>query len=260
PSINASLAMGVLWPPNHDLLTAGFTFTATDNSPGAISTSVDVFSNEDDVTPAGGDQSPDAKSIASGTLRLRAERNANGNGRVYLIRITATDAFANTSRTCIAAVVPKSQSAGDVNSVNAAAQAATAAQRHRHPARRLLHRRRRPAGRTKAVVRGGLEDRWRSGFWRSCGVRGHTFDRHIGAKERRCDPFLAFSLRVSAQRLVRAAPDPVSAPVTANHLSSEPESTKTIGATQLPGRLTIVLMSESPLRVAGNPLVMILTV
>ena len=60
--------------------------------------------------------------------------------------------------------------------------------------------------------------------------------------------------------LVCAAPDPVSAPVTANHLSSEPESTKTIGATQLPGRLTVVLMSESPLRVAGNPLVMMLTV
>src|SRR2546428_8148742 len=60
--------------------------------------------------------------------------------------------------------------------------------------------------------------------------------------------------------LVCAAPDPVSAPVTANHLSSEPESTKTIGATQLPGKLTIVLMSESPLRVAGNPLVMLLTV
>ena len=124
PTINASLATSVLWPPEHDLLNVGFTFTATDNSPGAISTSVDVFSNEDDVTRAGGDQSPDAKSIASGTLRLRAERDANGNGRVYLIRMTATDGFANTSRTCIAAVVPKSQSAADLSSVNAMAQAA----------------------------------------------------------------------------------------------------------------------------------------
>jgi hypothetical protein len=42
-----------------------------------------------------------------------------------LIRITATDSFANTSHTCIAAVVPKSQSASAINSVNAAAQAAT---------------------------------------------------------------------------------------------------------------------------------------
>src|SRR5207237_3047653 len=110
-----------------DLLNVGFFFSATDNSPGAIATSVGVFSNEDDVTPAGGDQSPDAKSIASGTLRLRAERNAGGSGRVYLIRVTATDASANTSQTCIAGVVPKSQSAADLSSVNAAAQTATSA-------------------------------------------------------------------------------------------------------------------------------------
>ena len=124
PTINASLGTSILWPPDHSLLNVGFTFTATDNSPGTITTTLGVFSNEDDVTSAGGDQSPDAKSIASGTLRLRAERNANGNGRVYLIRITATDAFANTSLTCIAAVVPKSQSASDLSSVTAAAQAA----------------------------------------------------------------------------------------------------------------------------------------
>jgi hypothetical protein len=73
----------------------------------------------------GGDQLPDAKLIASGTLRLRAERDANSNGRVYLIRMTATDVFANTSRKCIAAVVPKSQSAADVSNVVAMAQAAT---------------------------------------------------------------------------------------------------------------------------------------
>src|SRR5947209_190025 len=52
----------------------------------------------------------------------------------------------------------------------------------------------------------------------------------------------------------------VSAPVTANHLSSEPDSTKMIGATQLGGKATVVLISESPLRVAGNPPVVILTV
>src|SRR4051794_1371481 len=125
PAVNPSLRTSVLWPPDHNLLNVGFAFTATDNSPGTISTSVDVFSNEDDVTTAGGDQSPDAKSIAAGTLRLRAERNATGNGRVYLIRITATDTASNTSHTCIAAVVPKSQSAADLSGVNAAAQAAT---------------------------------------------------------------------------------------------------------------------------------------
>jgi len=125
PSILASLATSLLWPPDHDLVNVGFTFTATDNSPGTVTTSVAVFSNEDDVTSAGGDQSPDAKAIASGTLRLRAERNASGNGRVYLVRVTATDAFSNTSHQCVAAVVPKSQSAADLAAVNAMAAAAT---------------------------------------------------------------------------------------------------------------------------------------
>jgi hypothetical protein len=124
PSINVSLGTSVLWPPEHDLINVGFTFTATDNSPGTIATTIAVFSNEDDVTRAGGDQSPDAKSIASGTLRLRAERNATGKGRVYLIRVTATDAFSHTSRKCVAAVVPRSLSAADLATVNAMSQSA----------------------------------------------------------------------------------------------------------------------------------------
>jgi len=127
PAINASVGTSLLWPPQHELLNVGFTFSATDNSPGTITTSLAVFSNEDDVTTAGGDESPDAKSIAVGTLRLRAERDATGNGRVYLIRVTATDAASNTSHQCVAVVVPKSQSVADVATVNAMAQAATSA-------------------------------------------------------------------------------------------------------------------------------------
>src|SRR5947209_2291075 len=57
-----------------------------------------------------------------------------------------------------------------------------------------------------------------------------------------------------------AAAAPVSAPVTANQCSSAPEITKMIGATQPPGRLTVVSISESPFRVAGKGLVVMLTV
>src|SRR5262249_41035716 len=51
-----------------------------------------------------------------------------------------------------------------------------------------------------------------------------------------------------------------SAPVTANHLFSEPDMTKTMGATQEDGRLTVVSMSESPVGVAGKGAVRMLTV
>jgi hypothetical protein len=101
----------------------GLAVTATDNS-GSATTAIAVFSDEDDVTPANGDQSPDAKDVAAGTLRLRAERNATSNGRVYLIVVTATDPSMNTSRRCVTVVVPKSSSSDDVNAVNAEAAAA----------------------------------------------------------------------------------------------------------------------------------------
>lgn len=113
PAISASTAIMTLWPPNSKLVDVGLTYAATDNS-SEVTTSFAVFSDEDDVTPAGGQQSPDA----SGALRLRADRNAQSDGRVYLIRITATDAFSNTSNACLTVVVPRSQSPADLASVN----------------------------------------------------------------------------------------------------------------------------------------------
>ncbi len=123
PSLAVSVTTALLWPPNHDLVDVGLSIGASDNSGTAVTT-LRVFSNEDDVTPANGDQSPDAKNIAAGTLRLRAERDAAGNGRIYLIAVSAADPSANTSRRCVAVVVPKSTSAADVSAVNAAAAAA----------------------------------------------------------------------------------------------------------------------------------------
>ena len=123
PSISISTSAAMLWPPNHDLIDVGLAFSATDNGcTGAATTSVAVFSDEDDVTPADGNESPDAK----GMLLLRAERDARSDGRVYLIMVTSTDASSNTSRKCAAVVVPHSLSAADVAAVNAQAASAVA--------------------------------------------------------------------------------------------------------------------------------------
>jgi len=121
PSITASVSKPLLWPPDHSLIDVGLTYSATDNV-AVSSTTVAVFSDEDDVTPANGDQSPDAKDV-----RLRAERNATSDGRFYLFVITSTDSSSNTSRKCVTVVVPKSMSAADVASVNAQAAAAQTA-------------------------------------------------------------------------------------------------------------------------------------
>ncbi|HZM90290.1 MAG TPA: hypothetical protein VFF31_27475, partial [Blastocatellia bacterium] len=98
--------------------------SAADNCPG-VTTSVAVFGDENDEEATGdGNHSPDAKDIAAGTLRLRAERKGNGDGRVYLIIVTATDASGNVSRCCRTVTVAQSQSKASVASV--AAQAAAA--------------------------------------------------------------------------------------------------------------------------------------
>jgi hypothetical protein len=124
PVLNASVGAGSLWPPNHDLLNVGLNVSASDNSGDPVQIQVAVFSDEDDITSAGGEMSPDARDIAPGTLRLRAEREGSGDGRVYLIVVTATDSSNNVTRKCLAVVVPKSQSKADAASVAQQAQAA----------------------------------------------------------------------------------------------------------------------------------------
>jgi len=86
---------------------------------------VAVYGDEDDELPTGdGNFSPDALSVAAGTLRLRSERQGNNDGRVYLVVGTATDASSNPGTGCVTVVVPHSQSKQDITSVLAQAAAA----------------------------------------------------------------------------------------------------------------------------------------
>lgn len=124
PALSASVAVGSLWPPNHDLENVGLSVSASDNSGDPVAVHVAVFSDEDDVTSSGGEMSPDAKNIAPVTLRLRSERAGNSDGRVYLIVVTATDSSNNVTRACLAVVIPKSQSNASEASVAQQAQAA----------------------------------------------------------------------------------------------------------------------------------------
>ncbi|HEV7237884.1 MAG TPA: hypothetical protein VGQ36_01485 [Thermoanaerobaculia bacterium] len=99
-----SVSVGSLWPPNHKMVDVGL----------GVTSSFVVYSDEDD-----GDSQD-----ASGSLLLRAERAGTGDGRVYLIASSSTDAFGNTTDSCLTVVVPKSQSASHIASVNAQAAVA----------------------------------------------------------------------------------------------------------------------------------------
>lgn len=126
PTLTTSVATTQLWPPTHDLVNVGLSVNATDNSGAPVTTQVFVFSDEDDLTPASPSFSPDARDIAPGNLRLRAERDGTGDGRVYLIVVVATDSSNNTSRNCLTVVVPHSNSKASRDAVGQQAQAALA--------------------------------------------------------------------------------------------------------------------------------------
>jgi hypothetical protein len=126
PLVTCSVTKALLWPPNSDLAGVGLSANATDNDGEAPSVRIDVFSDEDDEEQPGG-MSPDAKDVAPSTLRLRAERRGDADGRVYVVRIKATDQSNNTSYSYCTVVVPKGQSKADLSAVNAQAAAAVAA-------------------------------------------------------------------------------------------------------------------------------------
>jgi hypothetical protein len=120
--LTSSVAITSLSPTNSELVNVGLAATA--NEPATFN--VQVFGDENDETPTQTTPvtvfSPDAKDIAVGTLRLRAERVDSEDGRVYLVVVTATDLFGNASRACHTVVVPKNKK-GDVDAQAAAAKA-----------------------------------------------------------------------------------------------------------------------------------------
>jgi hypothetical protein len=134
PKMSSSVATKSLSPDSLDLINVGFQAQALDNCDGPItpaSIQVQVFSDEDELPPGTGPFSPDAKNLtATGNLRLRAERSANGDGRVYLIVAKATDKAGNTGFCVSTVTVPHDSGAKSISSVvtqaNAAAAYATA--------------------------------------------------------------------------------------------------------------------------------------
>jgi titin len=110
PVISAvSASPAVLWPPNHKLVLVTIDYTATDDS-GVASCTLSATSNEPDNGLGDGDTANDIQPIPGDAhhLWLRAERAGNGNGRIYTVTITCTDASGNASSKAVTVTVPKS--------------------------------------------------------------------------------------------------------------------------------------------------------
>ncbi|HSP14365.1 MAG TPA: HYR domain-containing protein [Thermoanaerobaculia bacterium] len=109
PSItNASARPAILWPPNHELMDVAIEYNVADNcQTGACTLSVVSSEPVDDI--GDGSTTPDWVVAGPHSLRLRAERNARGPGRIYAITISCNDAEGNPSVASVEVRVPSDQ-------------------------------------------------------------------------------------------------------------------------------------------------------
>jgi hypothetical protein len=102
----------ILWPPNHQMVDAHASWTASDNCPGAQVHLDSVTSSEPDDAPGSGDgnTSEDIQGASPGTddpdVSLRAERDGGGAGRTYNLAYSASDAAGNVTASSAAIFVP----------------------------------------------------------------------------------------------------------------------------------------------------------
>jgi hypothetical protein len=80
-----------LWPPNHTMRDITVNYAASDNCASDVQPVITITSNEPVNGVADGDTDPDWEIIDAHHIRLRSERAANGNGRIYTITVTIND-------------------------------------------------------------------------------------------------------------------------------------------------------------------------
>ena len=109
PTIDVSVSPDSLPPKHNKYLTVHATIAAADNhdtSPAV--TLVSATSNEPDDAPgdADGNTTQDVLVLDEDTLKLRAERDESGSGRVYTITFRATDDCGNSATDSATVTVP----------------------------------------------------------------------------------------------------------------------------------------------------------
>ena len=113
PDITVTVTPDTLWPPNHKMVDIVATVTVSDicdAAPTVVLTS--LTSNEPDDAKGNGDGNTvnDIQEAEIGTedyeFQLRAERAGKGDGRVYTITYTVTDASGNSASASATVVVP----------------------------------------------------------------------------------------------------------------------------------------------------------
>jgi len=104
----AQPSVATLWPPNHKLLAVTILGVADREDETVNITITDVTQDEPLDGQGDGDTAPDAV-IQGDTVLLRAERNGDGNGRVYRITFEASDGVGGVCAGFVTVCVPHSK-------------------------------------------------------------------------------------------------------------------------------------------------------
>ncbi len=99
PVIHSVAAIpNVLWSPNHKMIHVAIAANVTDNCDAAPHCAITSVNSNEPVNGLGdGDTAPDWVITGDLTVDLRAERSGTGNGRIYTMMATCTDACGNSS-------------------------------------------------------------------------------------------------------------------------------------------------------------------
>lgn len=95
--IKISASPAALAPLNRKLQDVTINYASTDNCSGAVTSALRVTSNAPVTGTTDRQATPDWEIVDAHHVRLRAGRDAKGNGHIYTITITCTDAGGNSS-------------------------------------------------------------------------------------------------------------------------------------------------------------------
>jgi hypothetical protein len=124
PVVMCAVERALLWPPDEGMADIGFSYVLSDNCDGSHpDLKVEITSDEptsynlqvhgeDDATPDAVIERTADGAIAGILLRAQRRQTVADDGRVYRIRLTATDSCGLSSRTDCYVTVPKTYSPG----------------------------------------------------------------------------------------------------------------------------------------------------
>jgi hypothetical protein len=102
-------SVSTIWPPNHDMIDVTIQ-GVTDPDGDPVTINIDQIEQDEPTDGTGdGHTCPDGAGIGTSTAQVRAERSAQGNGRVYTIYFTASDGKGGNCHGSVTVCVPKSR-------------------------------------------------------------------------------------------------------------------------------------------------------